>query len=50
MNGQELAEQVLALRPGIKVVFMSGYPGGIVSGHGIFRPGRILSAEAFSNG
>src|SRR5579862_2005066 len=36
MNGQELAEQVVALRPGIKVVFMSGYPGGIASGHGIF--------------
>src|SRR5579871_2501246 len=27
MGGRELAAQVSALRPGIKVVFMSGYPG-----------------------
>ena len=42
MSGPELAEQVVALRPGIKVVFMSGYPGVIASEQGVFSPSAFL--------
>jgi len=48
MSGQELAEQVVALRPGIKVVFMSGYPGGITSQHGMFDPTAFLLQKPFT--
>ena len=35
MNGPEIAEQLRALRPEIKVVYMSGYAKGIMDDHGI---------------
>ena len=47
VNGQELAEQVTALRPGIKVVFMSGYPGDITKNHGGFDPGAVFLQKPF---
>jgi PAS domain S-box-containing protein len=47
MSGQELAEQLVALRPGIKVIFMSGYPGGITSEHGIFDPRAFFLQKPF---
>ena len=48
MSGQDLAEQVVALRPGIKVVFMSGYPGGITSEHGIFDSSAFFLQKPFA--
>jgi PAS domain S-box-containing protein len=48
MSGQELAEQVVALRPGIKVVFMSGYPGGIASERGMFSPSAFFLQKPFA--
>ena len=47
MTGQQLAEQVVALRPGIKVVFMFGYPGGVTSGHGEFDPSAFFLQKPF---
>jgi hypothetical protein len=47
MGGEELAEQVVALRPDIEVVFMSGYPGGGTSGHGALDPNAILLQKPF---
>jgi len=46
MSGQELAEQVVALRPSIKVVFMSGYPGS-TPGHGMFDPSAVFLQKPF---
>jgi PAS domain S-box-containing protein len=48
MSGQELAKQVVALRPGIKVVFMSGYPGGIASERGMFSPSAFFLQKPFA--
>jgi hypothetical protein len=48
MSGPELAEQVAVLRPGIKVVFMSGYPGGITSERGMFDPSAFLLQKPFT--
>jgi DNA-binding NtrC family response regulator len=47
MSGQELAEKVGALRPGIKVVFMSGYPGGVTSEHSVFDPSALFLQKPF---
>jgi signal transduction histidine kinase/ActR/RegA family two-component response regulator len=47
MSGPELVEQVAALRPGIKVVYMSGYPGGITSEHGMFDPSAFFLQKPF---
>jgi DNA-binding NtrC family response regulator len=47
MSGQELAERIVALRPGMKVVFMSGYPRGITSVHGMFEPGGFFLQKPF---
>lgn len=47
ISGRELAAQVVALRPAIKVVFMSGYPGGITSERGMFDPNAFLLQKPF---
>jgi FixJ family two-component response regulator len=31
MNGRELSERLMALHPGMKVIFMSGYTGQFIS-------------------
>lgn len=35
MNGRELAERVAILRPGIRVLYMSGYPADALARHGV---------------
>jgi CheY-like chemotaxis protein len=35
MNGRDLAEKILASRPGIRILFASGYTGDIIAHHGI---------------
>ena len=35
MNGQELAERLRAIRPGTKVLYMSGYTNDVLAFHGI---------------
>ena len=47
MGGRELAEQVSALRPDIKVVFMSGYPGGMATGQGTLGAFESLLQKPF---
>jgi CheY-like chemotaxis protein len=48
MSGEALAKQITALRPGIKVVFMSGYPGGVTSERGMFDPGAFFLQKPFA--
>jgi len=35
MNGKELADKIRELRPGIKILFMSGYTANIIGQHGV---------------
>ncbi len=48
MMGKELADRVRALRPGLRVLFMSGYTQGTLSAQGILEPGLNLIEKPFS--
>jgi len=47
MSGPDLAEQLAALRPAIKVIFMSGYPGGVTSERGVFDSSACFLQKPF---
>ena len=48
MNGGELARRLRLLRPGIRVVFMSGYSAEAVATHGVLSPGAAFLQKPFS--
>jgi PAS domain S-box-containing protein len=47
-SGKELASRVSALRPGIKVLFMSGYTGDVIVHHGVLSDGTEFIAKPFT--
>ena len=49
MLGKEVAERVRAMRPGIRVVFMSGYAESALSHEGILDPDIVLVEKPFSD-
>ena len=46
MNGRELAERLLQSRPGLRVLFTSGYGEDVIARHGVLEAGRAAAAEA----
>jgi len=50
MNGRALADQMLAQRPNLKVLFMSGYPASAIGQHGILDPGTAFLQKPFTPG
>jgi two-component system cell cycle sensor histidine kinase/response regulator CckA len=48
MNGRVLAEKLSALRPGLKVLFMSGYTDTFIAGHGVLEGGTYLLHKPFT--
>jgi PAS domain S-box-containing protein len=48
MSGRELADQLAARRRGIRVLYMSGYPGDAVVQHGELPPGSAFLQKPFS--
>ncbi|RJR47245.1 MAG: PAS domain S-box protein [Desulfobacteraceae bacterium] len=38
MNGRELAERLISMAPGLKVLFMSGYPADVIAHRGVLDP------------
>ena len=48
MNGSELAEQLQALSPHLKILFMSGYTGDIIAKQGVVGNGVNFIAKPFS--
>jgi two-component system, cell cycle sensor histidine kinase and response regulator CckA len=48
MNGRELQERITGLRPGIKVIFMSGYTTDVIAHRGILEEGVNLIHKPFT--
>ncbi len=48
LNGRELAERVVAARPGIKVVYMSGYTHDALAARGMQGTGAVLVHKPFT--
>ena len=48
MLGKEAAERIRALRPGVKVLFMSGYALGVLDSQGVVEAGVNLIQKPFS--
>jgi len=48
VNGRELAERMASIRPGIKVLYMSGYTDNAITHHGILEKGMNYIQKPFS--
>jgi PAS domain S-box-containing protein len=48
MNGRELANQLTASRPGLRCLYMSGYPADVIAHHGMIDAGVRLIQKPFS--
>jgi len=48
MNGTELRDRIDAIRPGIKVLFMSGYTSNVIVHHGVLEKGVHFIHKPFS--
>jgi PAS domain S-box-containing protein len=49
MNGRELAERLLPMRPQVKVLFLSGYTETAIVEHGILKPGVAFLQKPYSS-
>jgi PAS domain S-box-containing protein len=48
MSGRELAENLMPLRPGMKVLFMSGYTEDAITRQGVMTPGTAFLEKPFT--
>jgi PAS domain S-box-containing protein len=48
MNGRVLTESLVAARPGLKVLYMSGYTQDVIAHRGVLEPGTLLIQKPFT--
>jgi len=49
VSGPDLADRLELLRPGIKVLFMSGYTGSVIAHHGVLEDGSKFIRKPFTS-
>jgi FixJ family two-component response regulator len=49
LNGRQLHQELLALRPGLPVLFMSGYAGDVVTQRGVLEDGLDFIQKPFAS-
>ena len=50
MNGRELMQRLTALRPGVRVLYMSGYSDEAIARHGVLDAGTAFLQKPFTPG
>ena len=48
LPGPELAQALVAMRPELKVIFISGYSDGSLAPDGVLKPGTVLVHKPFT--
>jgi signal transduction histidine kinase/CheY-like chemotaxis protein len=48
LSGKEVAEQLTAMRPDLRVLYMSGYTDNIIAQHGVLSPGTAFISKPFT--
>jgi FixJ family two-component response regulator len=48
MNGRALAESLVATRPQLRVLYMSGYTDDVIAQRGVFESGALFLAKPFT--
>jgi PAS domain S-box-containing protein len=48
LNGRQLADSLLALRPSLSVLFMSGYTDDVIAHRGVLDPGTLFLSKPFT--
>ena len=48
MNGKDLSERIMTLKPGLKCLYMSGYTADVIGRQGVLREGLKFIAKPFS--
>ncbi len=49
-SGPELSKQLIERRPGLKVIYMSGYTDEAIVQHGVLQPGIAFLHKPFTSG
>ncbi len=48
MDGRQLSQRLVLMRPGLRVLYMSGYTDDIIAHRGVLEPGTLLLSKPFT--